>query len=509
MSLKALRAMVACCLALIGLVPQTASAQPDIRLCQLYGARMTFGTGSTPARVGDTVGFALGTTSWNIGSVRANWFQIPNANHPFIAQNLYRLQNGRLQHIGQAWVKHGFFALADLQCGGSCVAPMGFDFGKYLGVGCTDTYDPGLNGSQGGLGPRFEINPWTAGWNYNQSVLQVGMSNTLISRRLQVKDDDLIAFDSTIPGGNPTGVRYFIEAYYVAADDQNAMNSAAWREVIRITGSPGNTWTIETGTPAGGGADQTTPVNVGFAIDAWNARETIVAQDPALIEHSVAAMQGGSPSPDGRSILCSKVTDNGNGTWRYEYAILNIDMDRQVGSFSVPIPSGVTVSNVGSYAVRHHDEPYAWSEWNGVARVNGKPIDNAPWSSSVSATEVSWATPGVADMDPSNPVRWGTMHNFWFDANSPPTDVMATLGLFKTGSPGSLQAATDGPSAAAPCPGDANGDQVVDFNDITEVLSNWLNDYTPGTGPGDADGDGVVNFNDIAEVLAQWLVPCP
>ncbi len=60
-----------------------------------------------------------------------------------------------------------------------------------------------------------------------------------------------------------------------------------------------------------------------------------------------------------------------------------------------------------------------------------------------------------------------------------------------------------------PCFGDANGSGTVDFADITNVLANWLNDYTPGTGPGDANGDGIVNFADVTAVLANWLAMCP
>lgn len=57
----------------------------------------------------------------------------------------------------------------------------------------------------------------------------------------------------------------------------------------------------------------------------------------------------------------------------------------------------------------------------------------------------------------------------------------------------------------APCEGDANGDRVVDFNDITSVLGNWLTE-----GPeGDANGDDAVDFNDITAVLANWLAACP
>ncbi len=59
------------------------------------------------------------------------------------------------------------------------------------------------------------------------------------------------------------------------------------------------------------------------------------------------------------------------------------------------------------------------------------------------------------------------------------------------------------------CFGDANGDGGVDFGDVTTVLSNWLNDYSPGTGPGDANGDQTVDFSDITAVLGSWLAVCP
>ncbi|HBS29729.1 MAG TPA: hypothetical protein DEB06_09840, partial [Phycisphaerales bacterium] len=488
--------------------PTPAFAQPDIRLCQLWGLTMRFGNPLVSAREGDTVGFALGTTSWNVGTQNVSWLATPNPNHPFIAQNLYRLQNGRFEQIGQAWVKHGFFALRENLCNDPTCIPGGTN-GQQLFVGCTDPYEPSLNGTQSALGPRYEINPWTGAWSATGSVFATGMTNTKVTRRLQVRDADLVAFDSTVMGGNPTGVRYFIEGYYVAADDRNAMNSAAWKEVLRITGSPGNDWSVQTGNSAS--ADQLAPVNVGFAINAWGARQTLVAQDPVIVEHVSAPLLGVSPSPDGRAIIHSKVTDNADGTWRYNYALHNIDMDRQIGSFSVPIPTGVQVTNVGSFHVRHHDEPYAWSEFiSGTGRVHGKPINNDPWTSSVAPGSVSWSTPDVNSPTPSNPVRWGTIHNFWFDADSPPTDALVTLGLFKAGSPASLQGLTDGPSVVPePCTGDANSDATVDFDDITTVLAHWLTSYAPGTGPGDADGNGVVDFDDITTVLSHWLDGCP
>jgi 6-phosphogluconolactonase (cycloisomerase 2 family) len=50
------------------------------------------------------------------------------------------------------------------------------------------------------------------------------------------------------------------------------------------------------------------------------------------------------------------------------------------------------------------------------------------------------------------------------------------------------------------CPGDSDRNGVVEFRDITEVLSNWGN-----IGPaGDANYDGAVGFEDITDVLANF-----
>lgn len=55
------------------------------------------------------------------------------------------------------------------------------------------------------------------------------------------------------------------------------------------------------------------------------------------------------------------------------------------------------------------------------------------------------------------------------------------------------------------CGGDANGDGIVNFDDISAVIANWLS-----AGPqGDADASGQVNFEDISAVIANWLSACP
>ncbi len=61
--------------------------------------------------------------------------------------------------------------------------------------------------------------------------------------------------------------------------------------------------------------------------------------------------------------------------------------------------------------------------------------------------------------------------------------------------------------APPPCPGDATGDGIVNFTDITAVLSNW-GSAGPSPLAGDADSDGVVNFQDITAVLSNWGALC-
>jgi hypothetical protein len=61
--------------------------------------------------------------------------------------------------------------------------------------------------------------------------------------------------------------------------------------------------------------------------------------------------------------------------------------------------------------------------------------------------------------------------------------------------------------APAPCLGDANFDGVVNFADVTTVLSSYGNEY-PLTGFGDASGDGAVSFVDITTVLANFGATC-
>lgn len=441
---------------------------PDITICQLYGLQQFGRTGSYPS---GTVGLAMATTSWNIGTVNHRWEQSTDPDHPFISLNLFRKKtfqmNGvpvtRFEQIGQNWVKHGFFALSNLQCGthpfagqvnaqwpGGTPSNCQSTNGTALGVGCTDTYSSSLNATQSGNGPRYEINPWTSGWSYAGSVFQVGGGPTGGNvRRLQVREADLIP---------PVGQTYNLygEGYYNSVDDVEIMDSAGWKPVssFAATGTSNPSSTTWSFTMSGSAVDE----NMGFAIDAWtpagaqvvDSGQSVFAQGFPIVEAWTANADGpggAQVSPDGRGIVSWQVTDIGGGQYQYEYLILNIDMDRQIGSLIVPVPSGVNVTNMGWSGVFSHNEPRNGQPIGGAGVKN---IDNDGWASARNSNDVTWSTDAFGSVSTSNPLRWGTSYNFWFTADAAPDRATGVVSLFKPGSPTELSFTFAAPAAPPP-----------------------------------------------------------
>src|SRR5256885_2517300 len=103
------------------------------------------------------VGLGVGTTSCNNGDQPFNWFALPQTDHPFIPQNLYRMSGGasnndRFQQIGQSWGKHPLTAMEGFFCG----AP---DTKKFHTKSPpppppAHPYSPRLKHSPTGIGPR-------------------------------------------------------------------------------------------------------------------------------------------------------------------------------------------------------------------------------------------------------------------------------------------------------------------------------------------------------------------
>ncbi len=136
--------------------------------------------------------FAMASTSCNVGTAVADWINSHNGasagKHPVIAQNMYRLLDVRFEQIGMSWLKHSFCAVSEPTCG-ACQATNC----TTLGIGCADTYSASLNGNQGSLGPRSEINPWPNVGVATHTTDSAPTGNATISGRLQISDVHITA----------------------------------------------------------------------------------------------------------------------------------------------------------------------------------------------------------------------------------------------------------------------------------------------------------------------------
>jgi cysteine-rich repeat protein len=405
--------------ALFGLTPGDTDCStptgPDVIVGDLYDVN-DYGS------VGDIAAFSVGTISCNIGDETLSWIS-GNNQHPTIAQALYSIKNGRIEQLGQSWLKHGFFALQQTLCCPSCNAASS----TALGVGCSDPYSAGLNGSQSGLGPKFEVNPYTGEFPFPATDLND--TGNSIYKRLQAKHSDLAE-----------GGQFVVEGHYIAADDAaagNLYNNASWRPV-NITGG-GSNWDMS----LSGQTQREDP-----AIRAWQYYDSAVE----LTDHYL--------QQDGLVIVGLKTTNNGNGTWHYEYAIQNHCSERAIRTFVVPITPGATVTNIDFHDVDYH---------------SGEPFDGTDWSATVSSDSIQWATQTYQTNPNANALRWGTLFNFSFTCTASPASGSGLLGLFKPGN------GPDVESVSITTPGggngyiDCNGNGIADADDISDGTSSDCN----------------------------------
>jgi cysteine-rich repeat protein len=391
-----------------------ASVGPDVIVGDLNGVSNYSSSGGVEA-------LAIGTTSCNIGDDELLWIA-ENNQHPVIAQNLYRLKDGRIEQIGMSWLKHGFFALQQDLC---CDCTPSNNGGDSLGVGCSDPYSSGTNGNQSSLGPRFQVNPFNGDFTYPPADPSYSGA---IARRLQVKISDI---DPAQDGG---GV-YFGEAQYVTPDDaaaDNHYNNASYRE-ITVSGG-GSAWDFQ----VVGDTVREKP-----AISAWRA------SDPTVDEINLFV------PGDGMFIVASKATDLGGGWRRYEYAVQNLNCERAIGSVTIPRTVGSVVANVGFHDVDYH---------------SGEPFDGTDWSYTIESDGVTWETIPHATNENANAIRWGTLYNFRFDCNAAPETSDARFGMFKPGVPDDVAGGVVAPMGAAGVI-DCNNNGVDDLDDIANGTS--------------------------------------
>ena len=335
--------------------------------------------------------YSVGTTSCNIGDIELLWHDNDRF-HPVIGQEMYRYDDGVLEQIGISWLKHGFCALSLTDCG-----PCQATDCDTLGIDCSDPYSAGLNGQQSNLGPRSQVNAHTGYFPFPVDPAMPPFTND-IDRRLQVQG---AAID---PALNPNAL-YFVTGHYVTPDDAlagNGDNNVAYRQVTVGSNPASFPLSFVPGSP-------TQPGEPG--IQAWQDF------DPEVVIEEVRV------PGEGLMLLGYKVTDLGGGEWRYDYALYNMNSDRSAGAFTVPVSATASLNAVGHRGVAHHSgEPYATDLWTSVVTPAG----------------VTWGTtPFLVDPE-ANALRWGLMYNFRIITDQPPSDAIATVALFKPGTPSTV-----------------------------------------------------------------------
>ena len=220
-----------------------------------------------------------------------------------------------------------------------------------------------------------------------------------------------------------------------------------------------------------------------------NAVSTTQVQKPAILAWEIFDDEVDIRSirvPDeGKLHMGVRVFDNEDGTWRYEYAIHDLNSDRSIGSFEIPLGDCVSLSNIGFHDVNYH---------------SGEIIDGTDWTATVESNRIIWETVDYDTNEWANAIRWGSMYNFYFTADQPPSQIELTLGLFKPGAEPTVGHIAAAPACQVPCAGDVNGSGGVGIEDLLVVVDAW------GTANPDADitGDGVVDVADILAVMSDW-----
>lgn len=417
------------------------------------------GSVSNSGVVGGVRGYVLGSNTCNIGTLNIAW---TSNSTPGLGMNAFRLHNGRLEQVGQSWCKLACCAAAGSGCGMSCNG----QGGSVLGAGCLDVYGSGWNSIQNRMGPRSQINAYTG-----QFVTSGGGSGfSAISRHIQVAESDMSV-------ANFPGARFFVEGIYVSTEDAQAgaaTNNTTYQAVNVSTGGATPTYAMS----LSGAVFPQIP-----AIRAWRDHGLGVNNPDTSVAIGSFFVPG-----EGNFHYGHKVRDNGNGTWTYDYAVYNLNSDRSGGSLSIPVPEGVTITNIGFHDVDYH---------------SGEVYDNTDWANGRGTTDVAWNSPQTHAQNPnSNALRWGTMYNFWFTANRPPASSrQGTLGLFKPGTPASVNFSVSAPQK---CRGDHNGVGGVSVQDLFD----FLEDYFGNVMTSDVNNSGGLSVQDIFDFLALYFGPC-
>jgi hypothetical protein len=367
-------------------------------------ALIDIGTVSQLAREpGGRVALTFSAQLRNVGTSSILWLEaiepdgLPSevGEHPFLALHVYRIADGRITQVGRSDVKHAFFSVnSNCPCSG----------GHVIYSSCEDTYGASTNANRQHLAPREEVSAGTGDWTRLGSHFD---GSPVDDFRHHGGNNEHDAFEHRLlvdEGALLAGGDYYVGAWYIIRDDVDLFNSMAYDPVLPSFG--GSTWAFTT---LGG------LVN-GSILDQF---VDPVTPPPGSSNRVV-------DTGEGRLQLAVSTTDLGGGVHHYEFALMNFDFDRQIESFTLPLGPDITASNVS------------------FADADAEPLND--WTAAAGPLSITWSSTAGNEMD------WGTLYSFGFDANAPPTETTATLGVLEAGGPSSIQLGGTGPAAPTAVP---------------------------------------------------------
>jgi len=326
---------------------------------------------------GGKAAFAMQTTVCNIGTVAVPWLAPMASDHPIFSFLIARETDDRMVQVSNySYAKHGIGASNTSLCG-PCINPPTDSMS--LAVGCSDTYSIHTNANNSLLAPADEVDPWLGTWDpvcsyFDRGNPPVGAPldcdgiaspvavQGVVGNRMSARDSDLFVADATF---------YFQTHVVVRGEPETNRGDNLGSRIFTPVWNGAN-WLTSV-------QDETlNPLVHGSVLERWRGA-------------SVTSATNGSD--DGRVYVAVKTKSLGGGMVRYEYAVHNRDNGRGISSIRIPVAPNASVTN-----------------------VNFRDLDTDAandWSFSRNLAEIAFSTA-------TNPVRWNSIYNFWFDSNAAP-----------------------------------------------------------------------------------------
>lgn len=330
-----------------------------------------------------------------------NFAPYGNDQHPFLIWNIYRVDaDGRLVQIARSGVKHAFLTV-NSACQ-SCPNAHPQNNFHILWPNCRDTYGTGNNDTNRHLGPRSEIAPHSVRWGRCGSIYDVNCDGGNDFPAQTAFDNRTRVLESALDLSLHPGASYQFEGWYLVREDINIYNTMGARSFVPSYSSG---WQL----------GNTGPFSQGPVIDRW------VAPGGSGLDQRNRELV----SNEGRLKAAVRVQEIAPGRFRYDYAIANFSLAREITQGSEPNLRLVSNRGVGQVEL-----PLPADAMLEVAQfADGDAVQSNDWIFTHSNGVLRLA------MAEGNTLDWGSLYSFSFETDLAPLPGPLRLGMAELGSP--------------------------------------------------------------------------